>query len=118
MKRVGVGILRMLQLITIKKAKLMKTQMKATTTQNTMRQRRNSSTLEHPETSEVEFGGEGEAVMVTSEEEFGGDGEAVMVLVSAGEVLAQANPARSHLERITKECLRVLTHRVPLHQRR
>ena len=81
----------------------MKTQMKATTTQNTMRQRRNSSTLEHPETSEVEFGGEGEAVMV---------------LVSAGEVLAQANPARSHLERITKECLRVLTHRVPLHQRR
>ena len=61
------------------------------------------STLDHPETSDVEGGGQCEAVTVH---------------VSAEEALAHAKPTRTHKEQLNKEALRVLTHNALLHQRR
>ena len=103
MNRVGVGILGTVQWMTNNNARMMKREMNRTPIQSIMMRMRKCSTLDHPE---------------SSEDEVGGDQETVMVPVSAGEALAHATPMRTHQERLNHEPLHVLFRKFLLHLRR
>ena len=60
-------------------------------------------TIDHPETSEVEVGG---------------DGEAIRVNVSDDEALAPAKPTRTHKEQLNKQPLCALIQKLLMSQRR
>ena len=77
-------------------ATLKKTEMKAMPMQITRSRTSKFCTRDHPDTSEVEAGGEGETVML---------------LVSAGEALAHAKPTRTLKDRLNKEALLGQTHK-------
>ena len=84
----------------INKATLKKREMKGMPMQSTKSRTRKFCTLDHPETSEVEVGGEGKAVTVD---------------VSTGAVLAHPKPTRSVKYQLNKEPLRVLLQKAILH---
>ena len=84
------------------KERLKRREMMAMPKRSTRSRMRKSSTLDHPETYEVEVVGEGGAVTVH---------------VSAGEALAHVRPTWAHKAQLTKEPLRVLMHKVLLRQR-